>query len=127
MLKTTAYRARSQCRWDMGYTKINNTYSRFALPIVWDFCEANPFSTATGNYLACVEWVAKVVEHSSQIRSATGGPKVVRGSAIDSTSEGYYDAIVTDPPYYDAIPYSDLMDFFYLWLRRTLHGLTPQL
>ncbi|HEV8574324.1 MAG TPA: hypothetical protein VGR43_06395, partial [Dehalococcoidia bacterium] len=53
-------------------------------------------------------------------------PQVLRQSAKD-TLTGEYDAIVTDPPYYAAIPYSDLMDFFYIWLRRTLHGLTPEL
>jgi hypothetical protein len=126
-LDKLADRSSGQCRWDQGYTKVNNTYSRFALPIVWDFCEANPFSASTGNYSACLEWVAKVVEHVSQLQGVPASPQVLLGSAINSQAEGSYDAVVTDPPYYDAIPYSDLMDYFYIWLRRTLHTLSPQL
>jgi adenine-specific DNA methylase len=126
-LDKLADRSSGQCRWDQGYTKVNNTYSRFALPIVWDFCETNPFSSSTGNYSACLEWVAKVVEHASRFQGELVSPQVLLGSAIDSQYEECYDAVVTDPPYYDAIPYSDLMDFFYIWLRRTLHTLSPQL
>ena len=52
--------------------------------------------------------------------------RAIAASAIRDTLADEFDLIVTDPPYYDAIPYSDLMDFFYVWLRRTLHGLSPE-
>lgn len=114
------------CRWDQGYSKINSTFTRFALPILWDYCEGNPFSTTTGNWLACLEWVAEAAEHCARATATAPPSQVTRQSAV-GISPREYDAVVTDPPYYDAIPYSDLMDFFYIWLRRTLNALSPQL
>lgn len=115
------------CRWDVGFSKVNSTFTRFALPILWDYTEGNALSHSTGNYLSCVDWVAKVVDHCSNAAGAAPAPQVTQASATSSTHSGTFDAIVTDPPYYDAIPYSDLMDFFYIWLRRTLHGLSPEI
>lgn len=112
------------CRWDMGYTKLQGTFTRFALPITWDYCEGNPFSDTTGNYAANLEWVSRYWEHAMLAASNAPRPVVRQQSAIERY-EGDLDAIVTDPPYYDAIPYSDLMDFFYVWLRRTLRGASP--
>lgn len=119
-----ADRSSTLCRWDQGYTKISNTFSRFALPIMWDFCEGNAFSGATGDWPSCVEWGAMTIEHVSIDAERLPMPAALRQSAIESLRDGF-DSIITDPPYYDAIPYSDLMDFFYIWLRRSLHGLTP--
>ena len=109
------------CRWDMGYTKLQGTFTRFALPMTWDYCEGNPFSDTTGNYASNLEWVAKYAEHAMRAAADSPTPFVKRQSAIEPHDDGL-DAIVTDPPYYDSIPYSDLMDFFYIWLRRVLHG-----
>ncbi len=110
---------------DVGRQNIRNTFSRFALPIIWDYAEVSPFSELSGGYPGALEWVAGFL-----YRNATGfagQPKAILGSAIKQIGEDQsYDLIVTDPPYYDAIPYSDLMDFFYVWLRRTLHGLSPE-
>jgi putative DNA methylase len=126
-LDKLADRQSALCRWDMGYTKVHSTFARFALPILWDFCEGNPFSEATGNYRSCVEWVAMTVAHSALAGLGSMLPGVGAQSAVNLRSSEEYDVIVTDPPYYDAIPYSDLMDFFYVWLRRTLHGLSPEI
>jgi adenine-specific DNA methylase len=113
------------CRWDNGYTKLQGTFTRFALPITWDFCEGNPFSDTTGNYAANLEWVAECAEHT--MRAGLGAPvPIARQQSAIETHDAGYDCVVTDPPYYDAIPYSDLMDFFYVWLRRTLNGLSPE-
>lgn len=114
------------CRWDNGYTKLQGTFTRFALPITWDFCEGNPLSNTTGNYLSCMEWAAECFEHSMHAGESSPPPLAVQRSAIRSFADEV-DCIVTDPPYYDAIPYADLMDFFYVWLRRTLKGLSPEL
>ena len=114
------------CRWDMGYSKLQGTFTRFALPMLWDFCEGNPLSDTTGNYTSCLEWVAEVFEHSMATGAFSPHATVSCRSAIQNHS-GEIDCIITDPPYYDAIPYSDLMDFFYVWLRRTLHGLSPEI
>jgi putative DNA methylase len=108
--------------WQSGGEFIVNTFQRFVLPMNWDFSEVNPLSDTTGNYKAGVEWVSRVIESTLVPASHHGNGRTKLASAL-AGSEGTYDAIVTDPPYYDAIPYSDLMDFFYVWLRRTLYGL----
>ncbi len=119
-------RSCSLCRWDQGYTKVHSTFARFALPILWDFCEGNPLSETTGNYRSAVEWVAMVLGENGKAANGQPTPSVVLLSAVHNGKSGLHDAIITDPPYYDAIPYSDLMDFFYIWLRRTLHELSPE-
>ena len=111
--------------WTLLRETIRGTFGRFALPIVWDYAEVNPFSGVTGDYGGAVEWVGKVCMHLASVPVGDIPPAVVRGSA--AAIEGQYDAIVTDPPYYDAIPYSDLMDFFYVWLRRGLHGMSADI
>ncbi|MDE0441670.1 MAG: DUF1156 domain-containing protein [Gammaproteobacteria bacterium] len=109
--------------WVPSRETIGHTFARFALPMVWDFAESVPLSDATGGYDQAVEWVARVLEHT---RDATrqSPPSDVLCRSATSGSTGAYDIICTDPPYYDAIPYSDLMDFFYVWLRRVLYGHT---
>jgi len=121
-----ADRQSTVCRWDMGYTKLQGTFTRFALPITWDYCEGNPLSDTTGNYLGNLEWVAEYWEHAIDASRLAPPPQVRQGSAI-ARHDATFDLVVTDPPYYDAIPYSDLMDFFYVWLRRTLKGASPEL
>jgi adenine-specific DNA methylase len=125
-LDRSADRSTSLCRLDIGRETLQSTFARFALPILWDFCEGNPFSDTTGNYLNGLEWIALFAEHACVACQTATPPSVLQQSAIVGNIERY-DLILTDPPYYDAIPYSDLMDFFYVWLRRTLWGLTPRI
>ena len=114
------------CSWDIGYEKVNHTFARFALPMFWDYCEANPLSDTTGNYTACLEWVCRATEHTSAAAAGRPAPRAIRGSSTSQTvPPDSVDVVLTDPPYYDAIPYSDTMDFFYVWLRRTTRGLAP--
>ena len=119
------------CSWHNSGEKIRNTFARFALPMVWDYCEVNPLADTTGGFKASVEWVARVCEHLHAAAGGAPAPIVLRQSALESPAtatppSNSFDLICTDPPYYDAIPYSDLMDFFHVWLRRTLHGLSPE-
>ena len=112
------------CSWNNGGEKMRQTFARFALPMIWDYCEVNPLSERTGGFPAAVEWVARVVEHLEAAAADVPAPAVARRSAA-APAGGPFDLICTDPPYYDAIPYSDLMDFFHVWLRRALRGLSP--
>jgi adenine-specific DNA methylase len=84
----------------------------------------NPFSGVTGDYGGAVEWIGKVAAHLDVATRASEAPTVTCESALKIS--GTYDAIVTDPPYYDAIPYSDLADFFRVWLRRALWGFSNE-
>ena len=113
------------CMWHNGRETMSHTFTRFALPMVWDYAECNPFSNSTGNFSSAVEWVSRFVAHAIKIDGAAPAPIVSVESAIQTS--GRYDVIVTDPPYYDSIPYSDLMDFFYVWLRRIFVGIVPEI
>ena len=112
--------------WTNDHDKLRNTFARFALPMVWDFAESCPLTDTTGGFVQAVEWIARVCEHAQEATASAPPAAVTRQSAID-LQLGEFDLICTDPPYYDAIPYSDLMDFFHVWLRRVLHGLSPEI
>jgi adenine-specific DNA methylase len=121
-LSRLADRNSQLCTWQVGADKIGHTFARFALPITWDFVEVMPWADASGGYGQGVEWVSKVAEHAVQAGGESETVRVVQRSAIQNLGQEF-DLVITDPPYYDAIPYSDLMDFFYIWMRRTLNGL----
>ena len=115
----------AMCSWHNGRETIGHTFARFALPMVWDYCEVNPLSGTSGGFAGMLDWVARYVEHALRLgRGPT--PQVVAQSASTPIDHAF-DVICTDPPYYDAIPYSDLMDFFHVWLRRILHGLSTDI
>jgi putative DNA methylase len=96
---------------------VAHTFGRQALPIVWDFAEAAPWAKASGNFSGAVDWVAGVIETNA----AHGRAQVQLTDACKSPL-GTDAACIwfTDPPYYDAVPYADLSDFFFVWLKRTL-------
>lgn len=125
--KLTGYSS-AFCQWINTLEAVGQTFSRFALSMIWDFCEVNPMSARTGGFAAMTEWVARYLDLAEDAVANAPIPTVLRRSAIDlQGSEEEFDVICTDPPYYDAIPYSDLMDFFHVWLRRTLHELSPEI
>ena len=115
------------CSWHNSGEKLRNTFARFALPIVWDYCEVNPLAATSGSFAAMAEWAARYGERTGEALREALPPQVRTASAAAAAAiEGRFDVIATDPPYYDAIPYSDLMDFFHIWLRRVLSGLSPE-
>ena len=125
IISRMADRGSTLATWDNEPEKIRSTFARFALPMTWDFSEYAPLSDTTGGFLQSVDWVFKVCRHLQSSVQAAGSGTSVLGSAT-SCEVADIDLVVTDPPYYDAIPYSDLMDFFYVWLRRSLYGLSGE-
>jgi len=112
--------------WAAGGEFIRTTFARQALAIVWDFAEVNPLASASGNWDGAVEWVAKVLEANAGF--AVSSATVTQANAAEHPlPDDSAAALVTDPPYYDAVPYSDLSKFFYVWLKRTLGKTQPQL
>jgi putative DNA methylase len=105
------------CVWHLLRELIGHTFTRFALPITWDYTEIPVINNVGGAYSAQLDWMVRYIDHALICGTSAEKPEVRNQSAIEAKAENY-DAIVTDPPYYDAIPYSDLMDFFYIWLRR---------
>ena len=107
-------RLSSLASWQSNGEKIRNVFGRQAIPMVWDFAEANPFSMSSGGFSGNIDWVAKALSH------APASVRAVIGQADAAAREYGSVAISTDPPYYDNIGYSDLSDYFYVWLRRCL-------
>jgi len=107
------------CRWLSTSEQVVSTFSRQALPIIWDYAEFNPLINDF------VDWCSNTLAHISSISiSAT----VMQGSATELPyPDNYFDAVFTDPPYYDNVPYSYLSDFFYVWLKRSIGDLYPDL
>ena len=118
--KTADYSS-TVCTWHNGRELIGHTFARFALPITWDVAELATINEVGGSIFAQLDWVARYIETALVAFSASPEPTVTRRSATQA-QDGLLDAIVTDPPYYDAIPYSDCMDFFYVWIKRIVHG-----
>lgn len=100
---------------------LRNVFARQALPMSWDFAEGNPFADSSGSLAIMIRAVSLAVE-----RAPARGPSVAEQA--DAATRDYSGVVIsTDPPYYDNIGYSDLSDFFYVWLRRSLKGIHPRL
>ena len=109
------------CGWDSGRDGVRNTFGRQAIPMVWDYAEANPFSHSSGCFDNMLDWVEKSVREM---------PTGIMGQVIQHSASARNDLqqvmVSTDPPYYDNIGYADLSDFFYIWLRRNLKNIYPE-
>lgn len=115
--------------WQPGYEKVQRAFSRQALGMIWDYTEVNPLSGSVGGWKALVEDVYETISHISQILPINNFiPQVSQASATELPyPDNYFDAVFTDPPYYDNVPYSYLSDFFYVWLKRNIGDLYPEL
>jgi putative DNA methylase len=110
------------CTWHSSKELIRNTFGRQAIPMTWDYAEANPMCDSSGNWMAMVDWVWKAL---ATVPSRATGLAAQADAQNQSVSA---DKLVsTDPPYYDNIGYADLSDFFYVWLRRSLKPVFPDL
>jgi len=113
------------CIWEPNAGEIKQTFLRFALPITWDFAESNPLYDQNRYYKGAIDSVDRFLTKTlSSLQSDFPQPDVVNSSA-QKVGNREADAIITDPPYYDAIPYADLSDFFYIWLRRSIGDQFP--
>ncbi len=110
----------SLCRWSASNQKVMNLFARQALPMVFDFAEANILGDAVGAWSTCSGYVAECVEVLSVGNEVSPGNRAAQNDAPAGTLAETPLLVSTDPPYYDNISYSTLSDFFYVWLRRTL-------
>lgn len=112
----------SICTWHNSGEKMRNTFGRQAIPMTWDFAEANPMCESSGNWMAMVDWSWKALAYT---------PANQAGFAVQSDAQSQTISknklVSTDPPYYDNIGYADLSDFFYVWLRKSLKPIFPTL
>lgn len=119
--KMTDYNS-SICSWNPPREGLRNTFGRQAIPMVWDYAEANPFSNSSGCFDNMAEWVTKCI-------SELPANQISEVSQFDAQSDcGLRNIMVSsDPPYYDNIGYADLSDFFYVWMRQSLKDTYPKL
>lgn len=92
----------------------------------WDYAEVNPFSGSTGDWTSNLDWVLRYIETNSALPNAKSKAQNASATALPFPDD-YLDAILTDPPYYDNVPYAALSDFFYVWLKRSVGELFPEL
>jgi len=130
-------RASSICTWDTGAegksstgapgrsAAIRGTFSRQAIPMTWDYAEGNVFSDSAANFNDAVGWLLKPFDFGRI--PATGLASIENLDAAKNNYPVRPVTISTDPPYYDNIGYADLSDYFYVWLRRSLAGVWPNL
>ncbi len=112
------------CTWrsDPKNLGVGHVFSRQAIPMVWDFAEANPFSDSSGNWTLNLDWVCKVIMRMNGKLSGFVSQQDARKYDIEKLH-----FVATDPPYFDNVPYADLSDFFYVWLRKMLRSVFPTL
>jgi putative DNA methylase len=109
------------CRLDSSRNTVTGSFSKQALQMVWDFCEANPFSEFSGGFDNAVDWICRVIEQLERSLLKAGQVALCDATKL-SLPDVAAQIVFTDPPYYDSVPYADLSDFFYVWLKRADAG-----
>lgn len=116
----------SLCIWDSGSEISKHVFGRPALPFTWDYSEVNLFSGSTGSFSTQTEYLVNSLRNFTV--KLENVPSIDQGNAIDLDFQSdFFDAILTDPPYYNSVPYADLSDFFYVWLKRSVGEVFPDL
>ena len=110
------------CTWHSSKELIRNTFGRQAIPMTWDYAETNPFSASAGNTSSGIEWAYKAVLLFPTFPNGKASQADAQTQNISKNK-----LVSTDPPYYDNIGYADLSDFFYVWLRKSLKPIFPDL
>lgn len=113
----------TMCTWHNSRETIGHTFGRQAIPMSWDFAETNIFSDSSGNWSGMAQWVSKVVAELPASKTGTA----VQHDAAKSFERVSLPVVSTDPPYYDNVPYSNISDYFYIWLRRCIRDVYPDL
>ncbi len=112
------------CQWrnDPAKQHVGHLFARQAIPMVWDFAEANPLGSSAGGFDKTFLFVPKIFPFLCEMAN-----EISQQADAATQSVTMNKVVSTDPPYYDNVPYADLSDFFYVWLRRSLKSIIPQL
>ena len=113
------------CIWEQNAEEVKQTFLRFALPLIWDFAESNPLYDQNRYYKGAIDSVERFLRKVLISFCSDSPPPYIVNSPAQQLNELKVDIIITDPPYYDVIPYADLSDFFYVWLRRSIGDQFP--
>jgi putative DNA methylase len=114
------------CVWAVTHENIVSPVSNGRLPMNWDFPESNPLVNTSGSWASAQEYILPVLKELCNSANITA--TVTRGSSWGGLNHetDSVDAVITDPPYFDAVPYSDLSDYFYVWFKRSIGYLYPE-
>jgi putative DNA methylase len=122
--KLTDYNC-SNVTWSKSRDQAAHAFTKQSIPMVWDYAEVNPLAGAAGDLTVSLKGIAEVLEKS--VPASIDGFGFQADATVDTGNNVPYILISTDPPYFDSIGYSDLSDFFYVWLRRSLNCIYPRL
>ena len=125
VISKLADRGSSICTWFTERDSTRNTFARQSIPMTWDYAELNTLLRGTGSFLGATEWTAESTDCLASPRGYARGFAYLGDACTQALSADR--VISTDPPYYDNIGYADLSDFFYVWLRRSLRSVFPEL
>lgn len=120
-----ADRGSTICTWFTERDSTRNTFARQGIPMTWDFAELNTLLEGTGSFVGATQWTAESIDGVAGGYGSSFGLSIQADAASQIVSAGKL--VSTDPPYYDNIGYADLSDFFYVWLRRSLRAVFPDL
>ena len=120
-----ADRGSTICTWFTERDSTRNTFARQSIPMTWDYAELNTLLGGTGSFMGAVDWTAESIEGVAAGYGSSFGESRQFDAMTQSVSAEK--VVSTDPPYYDNVPYADLSDFFYVWLRRSLRPVFPEL
>ncbi|MFN6304951.1 MAG: DUF1156 domain-containing protein, partial [Planctomycetota bacterium] len=109
--------------WEPGGGFVAHAFTKQAIPMTWDFAESSPFSDASGNWEGtALDWVPRAINIFTTSAAGYSSQRDAQSQTVTSSN-----FVSTDPPYYDNISYADLSDYFYVWLRRSLREVFPNL
>jgi len=125
-LDMSAAFANTLARWENTSEAIKQLFGRQTLSMMWDYAEVNPFGKSSGSYETGWRYYLAVI---IQCMKSSDRPAIIRNASATSLpfQDNLFDAVFTDPPYYDNVPYAYLSDFFYVWLKRSIGYLYPEL
>ncbi|HAO12933.1 MAG TPA: adenine-specific DNA methylase [Planktothrix sp. UBA8407] len=110
--------------WDTTRETAQSSIANGRLPMCWDFSESNPIGSGSGNYSDGLGWTIQNLQTLAKISNIA----IAKRQACQKLNlpDSSLDTIITDPPYFDAVPYADLSDYFYVWLKRSIGHLYPE-
>lgn len=110
--------------WEPGGEFVAHAFTKHALPIVWDYGEINPLTDGGGSWVSALGWVSRVID---LLPASTQGYAMQMDAAKATIPTESQTVVSTDPPYYDNVPYANLSDFFYIWMRPCLRDVFPEM
>lgn len=122
IVEQVANHSSTVCGWNSANTQMRSVFARQAIPMTWDYAESNIFSSSSGSFKNLYD---RMVKGFAGLGAGIGGNALQADASTQEISQNK--VISTDPPYYDNIPYASLSDFFYVWMRRSLRDIYPDL